>query len=90
LTQPGDLSTANRQRLEVVHRNSLRLLKLVNTLLDFSRIEAGRIEVSFEPADLSALTTDIGPAGRILDQAFLTSVSIAPPALCADRRNHRG
>ena len=30
--------------LEVVHRNALRLLKLVNTLLDFSRIEAGRVQ----------------------------------------------
>ena len=29
--------------LETVHRNELRLLKLVNALLDFSRIEAGRI-----------------------------------------------
>ena len=32
-----------RGRLEVAHRNGLRLLKLVNTLLDFSRIEAGRV-----------------------------------------------
>ena len=32
----------NRSRLETAHRNSLRLLKLVNSLLDFSRIEAGR------------------------------------------------
>ena len=31
-----------REQLETVHRNALRLLKLVNTLLDFSRIEAGR------------------------------------------------
>ena len=31
----------------------LRLLKLVNTLLDFSRIEAGRVEATFEPTDLA-------------------------------------
>jgi len=30
------------RQLDLVHRNGLRLLKLVNTLLDFSRIEAGR------------------------------------------------
>ena len=35
------VATANA--LELVHRNALRLLKLVNTLLDFSRIEAGRV-----------------------------------------------
>ena len=48
-----------RQRLELAHRNSLRLLKLVNSLLDFSRIEAGRVQASFEPTDLSAFTRDL-------------------------------
>ena len=37
----GACRPANRERLELAHRNSLRQLKLVNTLLDFSRIEAG-------------------------------------------------
>ena len=49
------LPPARRQRLETAHRNSLRLLKLVNTLLDFSRIEAGRTHARFEPTDLAAL-----------------------------------
>lgn len=40
-------------------RNSLRLLKLVNTLLQFSRIEAGRVDVSFVETDLAARTADI-------------------------------
>jgi signal transduction histidine kinase len=46
-------------RVELLHRNALRLLKLVNTLLDFSRIEAGRVEAVYEETDLSALTTDL-------------------------------
>jgi signal transduction histidine kinase len=50
--------------LEVAHRNSLRLLKLVNTLLDFSRIEAGRIDANYEPTDLSAFTTDLASVFR--------------------------
>lgn len=45
--------------LEIAHRNLLRLLKLVNTLLDFSRIEAGRAKASYEATDLSALTADL-------------------------------
>ena len=38
------LPPAQRERIEVVQRNALRLLKLVNTLLDFSRLESGRLE----------------------------------------------
>jgi signal transduction histidine kinase len=53
-----------QERLEVAHRNSQRLLKLVNTLLDFSRIEAGRIEAIYEPVDLRALTTDLASVFR--------------------------
>ena len=44
----------DRELLAVVHRNALRLQKLVNTLLDFSRIEAGRVQASYEPTDLAA------------------------------------
>ncbi|HSF60051.1 MAG TPA: ATP-binding protein, partial [Candidatus Binatia bacterium] len=50
---------AVRKRLEVSQRNSLRLLKLVNSLLDFSRIEAGRIQAVYEPTDLGALTAEL-------------------------------
>ena len=53
-----------RDRLTLVQRNSLRLLKLVNSLLDFARLEAGRVQASFEPADLSALTRDLASTFR--------------------------
>ena len=42
-----------REELEVISRNGLRLGKLVNALLDFSRIEAGRMQASYEPADIA-------------------------------------
>jgi signal transduction histidine kinase len=45
--------------LTLVQRNGQRLLKLVNTLLDFARIEAGRAQASYEPTDLGALTADL-------------------------------
>ena len=45
--------------IEIIHRNALRLLKLVNTLLDFSRIEAGRVRAAYEATDFSALTADL-------------------------------
>src|SRR5204863_4552360 len=43
----GALPEAARGELKTVHRNALRLLKLVNALLDFSRIEAGRAQATF-------------------------------------------
>ena len=60
----GAMPAAQRERLEVSHRNALRLLKLVNTLLDFSRIEAGRIQAIFEPVDLSAYTLELASVFR--------------------------
>ncbi|MGD0893903.1 MAG: sigma 54-interacting transcriptional regulator [Terracidiphilus sp.] len=56
------LSPEDHEQLMAVRRNSLRLLKLVNTLLDFSRIEAGRVQASYEPTDLATFTTEIASA----------------------------
>src|SRR3984885_6506655 len=53
-----------RERLRLAQRNSLRLLKLVNSLLDFSRIEAGRVQVSYEATDLAAFTRDLASSFR--------------------------
>jgi PAS domain S-box-containing protein len=59
-----ELPPAATGQLEMAHRNSLRLLRLVNTLLDFSRIEAGRIGAHFEPTDLPAFTAELASVFR--------------------------
>jgi PAS domain S-box-containing protein len=48
-----------RDDLTAAHRNALRLLRLVNSLLDFSRIEAGRVEAVFEPTPLASYTAEL-------------------------------
>ena len=58
------LPPVHRERQEVAHRNALRLLRLVNTLLDFSRIEAGRIDATFEPTDLATFTAELASGFR--------------------------
>ncbi|MFY0566873.1 ATP-binding protein [Archangium lansingense] len=52
------------EELSTVHRNGVRLLKLVNTLLDFSRIEAGRMQASYVPTNLATLTADLASTFR--------------------------
>ena len=62
----------NREILKTVYRNGLRLLRLVNTLLEFSRIEAGRVQATYEPTDLPAFTADLASSFRsTMDQAAL-------------------
>jgi signal transduction histidine kinase len=74
------LPPARRERLETAHRNSLRLLKLVNTLLDFSRIEAGRTQASYEPTDLAAYTAELASVFRsAVEKAGLTLIVDCPP-----------
>jgi signal transduction histidine kinase/PAS domain-containing protein len=64
LEKPEDLPGAVHEQLSVVHRNSLRLLKLVNSLLDFSRIEAGRVQAVFVQTDLAKVTGEVASVFR--------------------------
>ncbi len=64
LARPAELDERARGELEVVHRNGLRLAKLVNTLLDFSRIEAGRMRARYERVDLAAVTSELASVFR--------------------------
>jgi PAS domain S-box-containing protein len=59
-----DALPQRREDLALVHRNGLRLLRLVNTLLDFSRIEAGRVQASYEPVDLASYTAELASVFR--------------------------
>ena len=73
-------AVVSREELQLVHRNSMRLLKLVNTLLDFSRIEAGRIQAVYEATDLATFTADTASAFRsAMEQAGLNFVIDCPP-----------
>src|SRR5580704_3694115 len=62
--RPADLSPALREELLIAHRNSLRLQRLVNALLDFSRMEAGRMRPSFGPSDMAALSEQLSGVFR--------------------------
>src|SRR5688572_262058 len=76
----ADLSPAANDQLELVHRNGLRLVRLVNTLLDFSRIEAGRVRATFEATDLAPFTAELAGVFRAaIERAGLELVVDCPP-----------
>ncbi len=76
----ANLAGRERERWELVHGNAQRMQKLVNTLLDFSRIEAGRTQARFRPTDLASLTTDLASAFRsAIERAGLTFEVDCPP-----------
>jgi PAS domain S-box-containing protein len=80
LVRSKDLVPADREQLETVQRNSLRLLKLVNTLLDFSRIEAGRVQAVYEPTDLASVTAELASVFRsAIEKSGLALVVDCPP-----------
>ncbi|MBW4701049.1 SpoIIE family protein phosphatase [Micromonospora sp. RL09-050-HVF-A] len=76
----GDQDEQVRDELEVMHRNALRLGKLVTALLDFSRIEAGRMQASYEPVDLARFTAELASVFRAaVERAGLTLDVDCPP-----------
>jgi signal transduction histidine kinase/DNA-binding response OmpR family regulator len=80
LAAPPEALTQRRDDLALVHRNGLRLLRLVNTLLDFSRIEAGRVEASYEPVELPSYTAELASVFRAAtDKAGLRLTIDCPP-----------
>jgi signal transduction histidine kinase/CheY-like chemotaxis protein len=75
-----DNSTPSAESLQMLHRNALRLLKLVNGLLDFVRIEVGRMQATYQPTDLSVLTTQLASVFRsAVERAGLKLVVECPP-----------
>jgi signal transduction histidine kinase/DNA-binding response OmpR family regulator len=74
------LPASERERLQTMHRNGLRLLKLVNTVLDFSRIESGRMVAAYRPTDLAGYTTRLASTFRAAaERAGLELLVEAPP-----------
>ena len=55
----GQLGEKNKKPMENIYASSERLIKLVNGLLNVSRIEAGRIEINMEKLSLEEIIKEI-------------------------------
>jgi signal transduction histidine kinase len=75
------LEGGQRERLQLVQRNARRLQKLVNTLLEFSRVQAGRAQADFLPLDLSALTAELAGSFRSTIEAGGVALVVDCPPL---------
>lgn len=60
----AELAAPDRELLQTARRAGARLLKLVNSLLEFSKIEGGRADVRYLPTDLGTLTADLASMFR--------------------------
>ncbi|MFF4879802.1 ATP-binding protein [Micromonospora sp. NPDC000668] len=74
------LAPVQRERVETAWRNATRLLTLVNSLLTFSALEAGRAGSDARVIDLAALTAELAGVFRAaVERAGLTLEVDCPP-----------
>ena len=65
LNEPGrKFDEETKTLLGIMHANGIRLLKLINDLLDLVRLESGRMEVKREPMEMNAFLRGIASAAQ--------------------------
>ncbi|MFN8454877.1 MAG: ATP-binding protein [Anaerolineae bacterium] len=90
----GPLTPPQHEYLEIVHRNTQRLLHLISHLLDLTRIETGRIELQLKPVNLSQLLTNLASEFelQVADKGHSLSLHLTsdlPYALCDEARTNQ-
>ncbi|HVK74409.1 MAG TPA: HAMP domain-containing sensor histidine kinase [Kofleriaceae bacterium] len=73
----GDLDDEMERPVASIRRNAHRLKRLVDEMLDFSRLEAGRVRVARTPVDLAGVVDDAVTELLPLAQARRQEVSTA-------------
>ena len=86
---PGELNEEQLRQLGMIKNSGRHLLSLINDILDLSRIEAGRVEVTTEPVDIRDLVEDVvasvRPAAESKGLSLELDVPDPAPRLSSDR-----
>jgi signal transduction histidine kinase len=82
LLQRFEPDPQTKSLLATMHSNSMRLLKLINDLLDLVRLESGRMEVKQEPMDISEFVKAVASAARqVAEDKRLRLETVIDPGL---------
>ncbi|HZQ81474.1 MAG TPA: ATP-binding protein [Gaiellaceae bacterium] len=88
LADPDSVSADARPVLEVLRRNALRLLRMVNTVLDFSRMSSDAVAHAFMRTDLTRLTAELAETfAPVLERSgirFVREIEPLPAAVYID------
>ena len=81
LSRPGNQRNESENKaLATATRNAKRMLRLVNTLLEFARADAGRVKATYQPTNLAAITRELASQFRTaIEQAGLALTVDCPP-----------
>src|SRR5215813_2298473 len=89
----GQISQLQRENLQDLLHNAERLLSQIDSLLDFAKIEAGKIEVRVEPVSVEELIrgaiSTVEPTLKNGDVRLIQEIAPGIPALNTDREKLR-
>lgn len=84
----GDIPTAVKDRLEKINYHSDNLVKLINDLLDISRIESGKVEMNLESCQIKKLIESVHdlltPQMKTKDIQWATEIPDNLPTMTLD------
>ena len=85
LTGDSTLTRSQASSVSLVYRNARRLLRLVNSILDFARAEAGKLSSQFSPSALGDITIELASSFRSAVESagmkFITENSVPEETL---------
>ncbi|KAI8818204.1 uncharacterized protein EV422DRAFT_194247 [Fimicolochytrium jonesii] len=81
LLNDSSLTQSQLDKVRLIERNGQRLHKLVNAVLDFSKLEAGRMDATYRPTDISQVTANVASMFRSAMEKGGLTYTVDAPAL---------